>query len=110
MKEEYWVTPEEVKDIIEVHDLIDRAIDDINKFYPKENIDEYAVAKAVFDDISNMFKSVADKVWWSEDCNKFLFQSVRKRMKHNLSPCKYDLYRQMSFNERRKSLQNYDIT
>jgi hypothetical protein len=104
-KKEYWITQEEIKDIIEVHNLIDRAIDDINKFYPKTDIDKYAVAKVVFDDISDMLlKSCADKVWWKEDCNKYLFQLVEEFMKHNQSPCKYEIYRQQSLDERRKSL------
>ena len=78
--EEYWVTPEEVKDIIEVHNLIDKAIEDIKKYCPKASFDEYDVAKVVFDDIGDRMKPVADKIWWTEDCNKCLFQLVREKM------------------------------
>ena len=91
---EYWVTPDEVKNIVEAHNLIDRAIDDINKFFSKKDFDEYAVAKVVFDDISDMLKPIADKVWWTEECNNYFFQLVREKMKQDKIPCKYDLYKQ----------------
>ena len=77
---EYWVKPEEVKDIIKVHDLINRAIEDIRKYYSKGEFDEYDVAKVVFDDIGDLMKPMADKIWWTEDCNKCLFQMVREKM------------------------------
>jgi len=101
---EYWVTPEEAKDIIEVHNLIDKAFDDINMFYSKEDFDEYAIAKQVYRDIDDMMKSVSETVWWTEECNNLMFQLIRDRFKQ--IPCKYEIYRQQSLTERIKSLQN----
>jgi predicted RNA-binding protein with EMAP domain len=80
---EYWITPEEAKEIIEVNNLIDKAIEEI-KFYSrsdKDDFDEYDVMKVVYKEISDIMESVdADKVWWTEDCNKCLFQMIMEKM------------------------------
>ena len=83
--EEYWTTPEEVKDIIEAHNLIDQAIEEIKTYYSREGFDEYDVAKIVFDDIDDRMSPLADKIWWTEDCNKMLFRLVREKMAGSVS-------------------------
>jgi len=99
---EYRLTTEELKSIIEENKLIENAINFISDYYKRSDFDEYDVAKTVWDDIRDILKKkydvselvydylpnppeilIADKVWWSEDCNIFLFDSVKETMKQN---------------------------
>jgi uncharacterized protein (UPF0305 family) len=78
MKKEHWITQEEVKDIIEGNDLINNAVEYLQKYYSKGDFTVYDVAKMVFDDIGDITKPVAENIWWTEECNNFMFQIIRE--------------------------------
>ena len=80
-KNGYWVTPEEIKEMIETNHLIENAIEDIKECCPPAEADIYDIAKIVFDDMRDIMKSVTnEKVWITEECNKYFFQFVKERV------------------------------
>ena len=78
---EYWVTPEEAKELVESNDLVNKAIAEISERYSRDEFTVYDVWKFVYKDINDLLKPVdADIIYWSEECNTRTFQLVREKM------------------------------